>query len=215
MAQRWRSPPESSSGKCSRRGDKPTSAQQLARAFLDFLLRPAAQMQRNGDVFDAGQGGQQIEELKNESDLVAAQARQFIVGQARSAAAPSISISPDDAVSRPPIRFSSVDLPEPDGPTMDTISPRPMDRSTFSRAVTLRLPSKTLLTFASSDHAYCYHDRKSMRIGIDAGGTFTDFIVVADDGAIETFKLRSNPRSPAQRNSGWSRASRGQRSAPR
>ncbi len=36
-----------------------------------------------------------------------------------------------------------------------------------------------------------------MRIGIDAGGTFTDFIVVRDDGAIETFKLRSNPRSPS------------------
>src|SRR5271163_1340958 len=36
-----------------------------------------------------------------------------------------------------------------------------------------------------------------MRIGIDAGGTFTDFIVVQDGGAIETFKLRSNPRSPA------------------
>jgi N-methylhydantoinase A/oxoprolinase/acetone carboxylase beta subunit len=36
-----------------------------------------------------------------------------------------------------------------------------------------------------------------MRIGIDAGGTFTDFIVVRDNGAIETFKLRSNPRSPA------------------
>src|SRR3984885_5206642 len=36
-----------------------------------------------------------------------------------------------------------------------------------------------------------------MRIGIDAGGTFTDFIVVHDDGAMETFKLRSNPRSPS------------------
>ncbi len=36
-----------------------------------------------------------------------------------------------------------------------------------------------------------------MRIGIDAGGTFTDFIVVHDSGAIQTFKLRSNPRSPA------------------
>src|SRR5271170_7848069 len=36
-----------------------------------------------------------------------------------------------------------------------------------------------------------------MRIGIDAGGTFTDFIVVHDNGSIETFKLRSNPRSPA------------------
>jgi N-methylhydantoinase A/oxoprolinase/acetone carboxylase beta subunit len=36
-----------------------------------------------------------------------------------------------------------------------------------------------------------------MRIGIDAGGTFTDFIVVHDNGSMETFKLRSNPRSPA------------------
>jgi N-methylhydantoinase A len=36
-----------------------------------------------------------------------------------------------------------------------------------------------------------------MRIGIDAGGTFTDFIVCQDDGTIETFKLRSNPRSPS------------------
>jgi N-methylhydantoinase A/oxoprolinase/acetone carboxylase beta subunit len=36
-----------------------------------------------------------------------------------------------------------------------------------------------------------------MRIGIDAGGTFTDFIVVHDDGSIATFKLRSDPRSPA------------------
>jgi N-methylhydantoinase A/oxoprolinase/acetone carboxylase beta subunit len=36
-----------------------------------------------------------------------------------------------------------------------------------------------------------------MRIGIDAGGTFTDFIICRDDGALETFKLRSNPRSPA------------------
>src|SRR6267143_1489177 len=36
-----------------------------------------------------------------------------------------------------------------------------------------------------------------MRIGIDAGGTFTDFIVARDDGSLETFKLRSNPRNPA------------------
>jgi N-methylhydantoinase A len=36
-----------------------------------------------------------------------------------------------------------------------------------------------------------------MRIGIDSGGTFTDFIVSHDSGKLETFKLRSNPRSPA------------------
>jgi len=37
-----------------------------------------------------------------------------------------------------------------------------------------------------------------MRIGVDAGGTFTDFVVLHDDGRLESFKLRSNPHSPAQ-----------------
>ena len=37
-----------------------------------------------------------------------------------------------------------------------------------------------------------------MRIGVDAGGTFTDFIVLYDDERIETFKMRSNPRAPAE-----------------
>src|SRR5438876_5636845 len=37
-----------------------------------------------------------------------------------------------------------------------------------------------------------------MRIGVDAGGTFTDFVVLSDDGALESFKLRSNPRNRAQ-----------------
>lgn len=36
-----------------------------------------------------------------------------------------------------------------------------------------------------------------MRIGIDAGGTFTDFVVQHDDGRLESFKLPSNPKNPA------------------
>ena len=36
-----------------------------------------------------------------------------------------------------------------------------------------------------------------MRIGVDAGGTFTDFVVLHDDGRLESFKLRSNPAAPA------------------
>lgn len=36
-----------------------------------------------------------------------------------------------------------------------------------------------------------------MRIGVDAGGTFTDFMVLYDDGHLETFKMRSNPHAPA------------------
>jgi N-methylhydantoinase A/oxoprolinase/acetone carboxylase beta subunit len=37
-----------------------------------------------------------------------------------------------------------------------------------------------------------------VRIGIDTGGTFTDFVILRDDGSIESFKLRSNPKSPAR-----------------
>ncbi len=37
-----------------------------------------------------------------------------------------------------------------------------------------------------------------LRIGIDAGGTFTDFVILHDDGRLESFKLRSNPASPAE-----------------
>src|ERR1700689_5070948 len=40
-----------------------------------------------------------------------------------------------------------------------------------------------------------------MRIGIDSGGTFTDFVVLhdtgKDQGKLESFKLRSNAASPA------------------
>ena len=37
-----------------------------------------------------------------------------------------------------------------------------------------------------------------MRIGIDTGGTFTDFVVLHDDGRLESFKLRSDPAAPAR-----------------
>ncbi len=37
-----------------------------------------------------------------------------------------------------------------------------------------------------------------MRIGVDAGGTFTDFVVLTEDGRLRTFKLRSNPLDPAR-----------------
>jgi N-methylhydantoinase A len=37
-----------------------------------------------------------------------------------------------------------------------------------------------------------------MRVGVDAGGTFTDFVILDDSGRITSFKLRSNPRAPAE-----------------
>ncbi|HYP04596.1 MAG TPA: hydantoinase/oxoprolinase family protein [Bryobacteraceae bacterium] len=37
-----------------------------------------------------------------------------------------------------------------------------------------------------------------MRIGIDTGGTFTDFVIAHKDGRVETFKLRSDAGDPAR-----------------
>ncbi len=53
-----------------------------------------------------------------------------------------------------------------------------------------------------------------MRIGIDTGGTFTDFLILHNDGTLETFKLRSNPRNPAEVIlAGIERAARGKNTA--
>src|SRR5579883_3447759 len=55
--------------------------QKLARPLIDFLSRPAAKVEWQRNVFKAGECGQQIEELENETDLIAAHARQLIVTQ--------------------------------------------------------------------------------------------------------------------------------------
>jgi len=39
-------------------------------------------------------------------------------------------------------------------------------------------------------------NRRTVRIGIDAGGTFTDFVLIHDDGRLETFKLLSSRTAP-------------------
>jgi hypothetical protein len=53
---------------------------------------------------------------------------------------PAISISPVVGWSSPPIRLSKVDLPEPDGPMMETNSPGATWRLMSSSATTRFLP---------------------------------------------------------------------------
>jgi len=51
-----------------------------------------------------------------------------------------------------------------------------------------------------------------MRIGVDSGGTFTDFVVLDDDGGLDSFKIRSNPKAPHEVIlAGLERAARGKR----
>src|SRR6266542_815260 len=53
--------------------------QQLAGALVYFLAAPAFEMKRQRHVLQAGEAGQQVEELKNKTDLVAPQAREVVV----------------------------------------------------------------------------------------------------------------------------------------
>ena len=92
---------------------------------------------------------QQIEELEDEPDLVPPDARQPIVGQAAERFAVDAHFA-GGRRSRPPIRLSSVDLPEPEGPMIDTISPRGIVSVTSSSAVTWRFPANCLVTRSSS-----------------------------------------------------------------
>jgi hypothetical protein len=55
--------------------------QQFLGALVDSFRRPPAQVQRYGNVLDTIQSRQQIEELKNESDLVASHTREIVVRQ--------------------------------------------------------------------------------------------------------------------------------------
>ena len=55
--------------------------QQLAGALVDLTARPAAQVQRQADVLEARERRQQVEELEDEADLVAADSRQLVVGE--------------------------------------------------------------------------------------------------------------------------------------
>ena len=60
----------------------------------------------------------------------------------------------------------------------------------------LGAPGKALLPAEDPAGNTQWHDI-AMRIGVDSGGTFTDFVILHDDGRLDSFKLRSNPASPA------------------
>src|SRR5439155_21285366 len=53
--------------------------QKLLRAFFNLLARPLPQMQRQRDIFDAIQRRQQVEKLKDEADLVAANTSEIVI----------------------------------------------------------------------------------------------------------------------------------------
>ena len=85
-------------------------------ALLPVGLAELGQQQRQLDVARRGQHRQQVVQLEDEADVPRPPRRQLAARQLVDAVARRPSIDPSVGVSSPPIRFSSVVLPEPDGP---------------------------------------------------------------------------------------------------
>ncbi len=90
-------------------------------------------------VLPGSQSRDQVEELEDEADLLPAEQRELLRLMVEMSS-PSNTIEPLVGESMPPMRFSSVVLPEPDGPRMATNSPRPIARSATWSACTSTSP---------------------------------------------------------------------------
>jgi hypothetical protein len=86
--------------------------------------RDARVEQRQLDVVERGRARQQVELLEHEADLAVADRRERVAVERLDVLAVE-RYAPDVAMSRQPITFMNVDLPEPDGPITATNSPRP------------------------------------------------------------------------------------------
>ena len=93
----------------------------VRRARALASLAPG-QFQRRRDVLERGHGRDEMERLEHDADALPAKPRERVFVQ-RAELTPSISTSPLSGRSSPAIVISSVDLPEPDGPTRPTASP--------------------------------------------------------------------------------------------
>ena len=75
IATRWRSPPDSSAGRCRRRSARPTAASVLRGLARALLHRLAPDAQRHAHVVQRAELGQQVVELVDEAQVLVAQPR--------------------------------------------------------------------------------------------------------------------------------------------
>ena len=139
-ATRWRSPPDSSPGRCSRRWPSPTRSSIAAAAARASRRRHAPDQQRHRDVLDRGELRQQVMELVDEAERAVAHLPARGLATATRTRRRRRSPRPRSGTSRPPSRCSSVLLPDPDAPTIATRSPGCTARSTPISTGTSRGP---------------------------------------------------------------------------
>ena len=109
-----------------RRSPRPT----LASSRLGALegVGDAGKLERHRDVLERRHGRDQVEGLEDDADIAAAKARERVLVEAGQIARRPTATEPVSARSSPAMTISSVDLPEPDGPTRPTASPLPISR---------------------------------------------------------------------------------------
>ena len=116
---------------------------QLTR-LVPFLFWPFLQQHHKFRILLYCQHGDQVIALKNEADFLLPEIYHLVISSTLIYRySPSTSILPFVGWSRPPIMFSKVVLPEPDGPTIAVNSPFSMVKSTppatHARALVLGL----------------------------------------------------------------------------
>ena len=128
----------------------PTCVEELGArgAASSAPARPAIRP-GSSDVLERGEVRQQLVELEDEADRAVAERGQLGRPTARPSACPPTSIVAARPAGRaPPSRCSSVDLPEPDGPTIASRSPAstsrsmPRSTSTVARGVAVALVAR-------------------------------------------------------------------------
>ena len=85
----------------------------------------AGEFERHRDVLQRRHGRDQMEGLEHDADIAAAKTRQPS-SSSLPRSCPATMTEPASGRSSPVITISSVDLPEPDGPSSATASPRPI-----------------------------------------------------------------------------------------
>ena len=82
-ATRCCSPPESCEGKCLSRSPRPTEREQRRGVGCGRVAVPRGELDREPDVLLGGQRGDQVEELEDEADLLAAEVGELVLREVR------------------------------------------------------------------------------------------------------------------------------------
>ena len=114
--------------------------QRLGRRRMARLRALAAVEQRQLDVLLRRGARQQVEALEDEAEVAPAQARALVARQALDVHAAE-QVLASVGVSRQPMTFIAVDLPEPLGPMMATNSPSSISRSMPASACSAVAPA--------------------------------------------------------------------------